>query len=88
LLQPQFEIKEIRTVLCDNNYIFAGFQLLLVRIKKAIVPLYRSYFMGKQKSIMQERLCCFHHGAIASTIDEIASRLPQHAAGYKCVITM
>jgi hypothetical protein len=28
----QFEIKEIRTVLCDNNAIFAGFQLLLVRI--------------------------------------------------------
>jgi hypothetical protein len=31
VLQPQFEIKEIRTVLCDNNAIFAGFQLLLVK---------------------------------------------------------
>jgi cell division protein FtsZ len=93
ILQPQFDIKEIRTVLCDNNAIFAGFAVAygINRAKKAIVSALSSPYLWENKMTNVKNVLLFiTSGAIALTIDEIAevNDYLQVAAGYNASITM
>jgi cell division protein FtsZ len=93
VLQPQFDIKEIRTVLCDNNSIFAGFSVASGknRAKKAIVTALLSPYLWKNKmAYVKNVLLLITSGTIALTIDEIGevSDYLQTAAGYNASITI
>jgi cell division protein FtsZ len=93
ILEPQFEIKEIRTVLSDNNSIFAGFSVASGknRAKKAVVSaLISPYLRGNIMANVKNVLLLLTSGAIALTIDEIAevNDYLQAAAGYNASIIM
>jgi cell division protein FtsZ len=93
VLQPQFDIKEIRTVLCVNNSIFAGFSVASGnnRAKKSIVSaLSSSYLWENKMANMKNVLLLITSGAIALTIDEIGevSDYLQEAAGYSASVIM
>jgi cell division protein FtsZ len=93
VLQPQFDIKEIRTVLCDNNYMFAGFSVASGqnRAKKATVSALSSPYLYENKMTnVKKVLLLLTSGAIALTINEIAevNDYLQAAAGYNASITM
>jgi cell division protein FtsZ len=93
ILQYQFEIKEIRTVLCNNNSIFAGFSVASGkdRGKKAIVTALSSPYV-KENIIVNVKhvLLLITSGTIALTVDEIGevSDYLQAAAGYNASITI
>jgi len=93
VLEPQFEIKEIRSVLCDNNSIFAGFSVASgkKRAKKVIVSALTSPRLRKCKMAnVKNVLLLLTSGTNALTIDEIGeiSDYLQAAAGYNATITM
>jgi cell division protein FtsZ len=93
ILEPQFDIKEIRTVLCDNNSIFAGFSVASGknRAKKAIVTALLSPYLWKNKMAnVKNVLLLITSGTIALTIDEIGevSDYLQAAADYNASITI
>jgi cell division protein FtsZ len=93
ILESQFEIKEIRTVLSDNNSIFAGFSVASGknRAKKAVVSaLISPYLRGNIMANVKNVLLLLTSGAIALTIDEIAevNDYLQAAAGYNASIIM
>jgi cell division protein FtsZ len=93
VLQPQFDIKEIRSVLCDKNSIFAGFAVASGknRAKKAIVSaLLSSYLWENKMTNVKNVLLLITSCAIALTIDEIAevNDYLQAAAGYNASITI
>jgi cell division protein FtsZ len=93
ILEPQFEIKEIRTVLSDNNSIFAGFSVASGknRAKKAIVTALLSPYLWKNKmAYVKNVLLLITSGKIALTIDEIGevSDYLQAAADYNASITI
>jgi cell division protein FtsZ len=93
VLQSQFDIEEIRTVLCDNNSIFAGFSVASGknRAKKAIVSaLLSSYLWENKMTNVKNVLLLITSGAIALTIDEIAevNDYLQAAAGYNASVIM
>jgi cell division GTPase FtsZ len=93
VLHPQFDIKEIRTVLCGNNSIFAGFSVASGknRTKKAIVSALSSSYLWKNKMTnVKNILLLITSGAIALTIDEIAevNDYLQAVAGYNASIAM
>jgi cell division protein FtsZ len=93
VLQPQFDIKEIRSVLCDKNSIFAGFAVASGknRAKKAIVSALLSSYLWKNKmAYVKNVLLLISSGTIALTIDEIGevSDYLQAAAGYNASIIM
>jgi cell division protein FtsZ len=93
ILEPQFEIKEISTVLCYNNSIFAGFSIASGknRAKNAIVTALSSPYLWKNKMAnVKNVLLLLTSGTNALTIDEIGeiSDYLQAAAGYNATIIM
>jgi cell division protein FtsZ len=93
VLEPQFEIKEIRTVLCDNNSIFAGFSVASGknRAKRAVVSALTSPQLRKNKMVnVKNVLLLLTSGTTALTIDEIGeiNDYLQAAAGYNASITV
>jgi cell division GTPase FtsZ len=93
ILEPQFDRNDIKTVLCDNNRIFAGFAVASGknRVIKAFVSALTSSQLRKNKMVnIKNVLLLFTSGTIVLTIDEIGEIIDyfQAAAGYNASITV
>jgi cell division protein FtsZ len=92
-LEPRFDRNDIKTVLCDNNRIFAGFAVASGknRVIKAFVSALTSPQLRKNKMAnVKNVLLLLTSGTIVLTIDEITevNDYLQVAAGYNASITM
>jgi cell division protein FtsZ len=93
ILEPQFDRNDIKTVLCDNNRIFAGFAVASGKnrvIKAFVSALTSSQLRKNNMANIKNVLLLFTSGTIVLTIDEIGEIIDyfQAAAGYNASITV
>jgi cell division GTPase FtsZ len=93
ILEPRFDRNDIKTVLCDNNRIFAGFAVASGKnrvIKAFVSALTSSQLRKNNMANIKNVLLLFTSGTIVLTIDEIGEIIDyfQAAAGYNASITV